>query len=798
MPDLAMPRRSTLPGLLVLALFAALSAPVSAFQQDQEQEEEQEADETTYSDVITDEAITSEGLFDTHMIGTDLFYEIPLAMLDREMLLLSRIARTPDGAGYGGSKSNTSTVRWERDGDRVRLRLVSYDNVAGDSTTIAAAVRNSNFEPIIMAFDVEVMSEDSSAVVVNVTDLFTEDVAMLGLQKRRRSTYGVRRVDSDRTYIVRANAFPRNVEVRRVLTYDATDAPSNEASNTLSMEMHHSLLVLPDDPIEPRLCDERVGFFSTRQTDYGLDTQRAVETCYVTRWRLEPSDPVAYARGDVVDPVQPIIYYIDPATPAKWVPYLKQGVEDWQVAFEAAGFSNAIIAMDAPDDPNWSAEDARYSVIRYLASDVQNASGPHVHDPRTGEILESDIQWYHNVMNLLRNWFFIQTSAVNEDARGVEFSDELMGELVRFVSAHEVGHTIGLQHNMQSSSAYSVEDLRTRFVCEMGVAPSIMDYARFNYVAQPGDDTCLMPLVGPYDKFAIEWGYRMHPEADRYSEQDGLRDFTEEMQGDPIYLFSSPTGADPSALTEAIGDDAMRASDYGVENLKRITDNLIDWTYVDGEDYADLEELYNNVVGQWNRYTGHVVANVGGVVHTRKRQGQDGGQYAMVPSDKQERAVAYLNRQVFATPDWLLDADILDRFQGSGSTDLVRARQAGALNQLLNVARMKRLIEQEAFHGNEAYSLGEMFEDLREGAWSEVSSGRDTDAYRRNLQRAYLDRMGALLEDEDALQTDIAPFARAELQMLRDQLTAATTSDRATQLHFHDAIVRIDAILDPS
>lgn len=791
-----MPRRSTLPGLLVLALFAALSTPVSAFQQDQE--EEQEADETTYADVITDEAITTEGLFDTHMIGTDLFYEIPLTMLDREMLLLSRIARTPDGAGYGGSKSNTSTVRWERDGERVRLRLVSYDNVAGDSTTIAAAVRNSNFEPIIMAFDVEVMSEDSSAVVVNVTDLFTEDVAMLGLQKRRRSTYGVRRVDSDRTYIVRANAFPRNVEVRRVLTYDATDAPSNEASNTLSMEMHHSLLVLPDDPIEPRLCDERVGFFSTRQTDYGLDTQRAVETCYVTRWRLEPSDPVAYARGDIVDPVQPIIYYIDPATPEKWVPYLKQGVEDWQVAFEAAGFSNAIIAMDAPDDPNWSPEDARYSVIRYLASDVQNASGPHVHDPRTGEILESDIQWYHNVMNLLRNWFFIQTSAVNEDARGVEFSDELMGELVRFVSAHEVGHTIGLQHNMQSSSAYSVEDLRTRFVCEMGVAPSIMDYARFNYVAQPGDDTCLMPLVGPYDKFAIEWGYRMHPGTDRYSEQDGLRDFTEEMQEDPIYLFSSPTGADPSALTEAIGDDAMRASDYGVENLKRITDNLIDWTYVEGEDYADLEEIYNNVVGQWNRYTGHVVANVGGVVHTRKRQGQDGGQYAMVPSEKQERAVAYLNRQVFATPDWLLDTDILDRFQGSGSTDLVRARQAGALNQLLNVARMKRLIEQEAFHGNDAYSLGEMLEDLRDGAWSEVSSGRDTDAYRRNLQRAYLDRMGALLEDEEALQTDIAPFARGELQILRDQLAAANTSDRATELHFHDAIVRIDAILEPN
>lgn len=789
-------RSTTHSVLTLLAFLAVLSSPLSALQQDPEPE--QESEETTYSDVITDEAITSEGLFNTHMIGMDLFYEIPLDMMDREMLLLSRVARTPDGAGYGGSKSNTSTVRWERSGDRVLLRLVSYDNFAGDSTTIAAAVRNSNFEPIIMAFDVEVMNDDSTAVVVDVTDLFTEDVTMLGLQKRRRSSYGVRRVDADRTYIVRANAFPRNVEVRRVLTYDATDAPSNGESNTLSMEMHHSMLILPDDPIEPRLCDERVGFFSTRQTDYGLDTQRAVETCYVTRWRLEPSDPAAYARGEVVDPVQPIVYYIDPATPEKWVPYLKQGVEDWQVAFEAAGFSNAIIAMDAPDDPNWSPEDARYSVIRYLASDVQNASGPHVHDPRTGEILESDIQWYHNVMNLLRNWFFIQTAAVNEDARGVEFSDELMGELVRFVSAHEVGHTIGLQHNMQSSSAYAVEDLRTRFVCEMGVAPSIMDYARFNYVAQPGDDTCLMPLVGPYDKFAIEWGYRMHPGTDRYSEQDGMRDFVEEWQEDPVYLFSSPTGADPSALTEAIGDDAMRASDYGVENLRRITDNLLDWTYVEGEDYSDLEELYNNVVGQWSRYTGHVVANVGGVVRTRKRQGQDGAQYAMVSSERQERAMEYLNRQVFATPEWLLDRDILDRFQESGATDLVRARQSSALNQVLNVDRMKRLIEQEAFHGNDAYSLGEMLGDLRGGVWSEVGSGRDTDAYRRNLQRAYLDRMGMLLEDEDALQTDIAPFARGELQALRRDLAGAGTSDRATQLHFQDAIVRIDAILDPS
>ena len=803
--------RNTSPATLALLLalgaalaapsrLSALSSPIPPQEQEEAGEEEEDQEATkSYSDVITEDAITSEGLFDTHMIDRDLFYEIPLDLMDREMLLLTRIARAPDGAGYGGSKANTSTVRWEHDRDRVLLRLVSYQNFADDTTAIAGAVRNSNFEPVIMAFDIEAMSDDSTAAVIDVSGLFTDDVALLGLQKSRRDQYSVQRVDADRTYIVRANAYQTNVEVRRVLTYDATEAPSNAASNTLSMEMHHSMLILPDDPMEPRLCDERVGFFSTSQIDYGLDEQRATTRCFVTRWRLEPSDPEAFARGELVDPVQPIVYHIDPATPPKWVPYLKQGVEDWQPAFERAGFSNAIVARDAPDDPDWSAEDARYSVIRYLASPVQNASGPHVHDPRTGEILESDIQWYHNVMNLLRNWFFIQTAAVNEDARGVSFDDELMGELIRFVSAHEVGHTIGLQHNMQASSAYSVEQLRTRFVCEMGVAPSIMDYARFNYVAQPGDDTCLMPVVGPYDKFAIEWGYRPFLGKDRDTEMEDLREMVVDMQDDPVYRFSSPTGSDPTALTEAIGDDAMRASDYGVENLKRIVDNLTDWSFEEGEDYADLQELYNNVVGQWGRYTGHVVANIGGVVRTRKRQGQDGVPYEMVGKDRQERAMQYLNRQVFATPEWMLDADILDRFQGSGAVDLVRGRQAQALGQVLNVARMKRLVEQEAFEGDDAYSLGHMLDDLREGVWSEVASGRATDAYRRNLQRAYLDRMKVLMEDEEAMQSDVAPFARDQLATLRGGLAAASgaTSHRATRLHFHDAIERIDAILDP-
>ena len=481
-------------------------------------------------------------------------------------------------------------------------------------------------------------------------------------------------------------------------------------------------------------------------------------------------------------------------------------MEDWQIAFETAGFSNAIIARDAPtpeEDPDWNAEDSRYSVIRYLASTVENASGPHVHDPRTGEILESDIQWYHNVMNLLRNWFFIQTAAANPDARGVKFSDEVMGELIRFVSSHEVGHTIGLQHNMQSSAAYPVDSLRTSFPCRMGIAPSIMDYARFNYVAQPGDDTCFMPAIGPYDQFAIEWGYRPMLGYNELTEREGLREMVVTQTADPVYRFSSPTGADPTALTEAIGDDAMRASDLGIANLKRIVDNLKAWTYQAGEDFSDLEELYTNVIGQWNRYSGHVLTNIGGVVLTRKHQGQEGVQYERVPKEKQVRATDYLNNQVFATPTWMLRSDILDQFQDSGAPDVVRQRQVGTLNQVLNTDRMKRLIEQEAFHGSAAYSLGEMLGDLRNGVWSELSSGDDTDVYRRNLQRAYLGRMDELMSDEDALQTDIAPYVRAHLNslleaLLQERQARNGANPNATALHYDDSVARIQTMLEPN
>ena len=452
--------RSVLAALLTLLLIAGCSSTRQAAPPAAEAPTESKGsddDSKKYSDVITEDAETDDGLFKVHQIEEKLYFEIPDSLLGAEMLLVTRTAATMNNLGYGGMKTSTQVLRWEKQDKKIMLRIVSFENVADEDEPIYNAVRNSNFEPILRAFDIETLNDDSTATVVEVTELFTSDVPSLGLPSFRREMYRVRRLDPDRTYISSANSYPLNIEVKHVLSYDASQPPSNAAAGTITVEMNQSMILLPTDPMQPRLCDQRVGFFSVTMTDYGRDAQKAEERCYITRWRLEPKDPEAYARGELTEPIKPIVYYIDPATPMKWRPYLKQGIDDWNRAFEAAGFKNAIMAKDPPskeEDPEFSPEDVRYSVIRYFSSDIENAFGPHVHDPRTGEILESDIGWYHNVMNLLRNWFFVQTAAVNPDARSVKFRDEVMGRLVRFVSAHEVGHTIGLPHNWGSSFAY--------------------------------------------------------------------------------------------------------------------------------------------------------------------------------------------------------------------------------------------------------------------------------------------------------------------------------------------------------
>lgn len=784
-----------------------------------------------YNKVVTKEAKTDDGLFKVHTIDDTYLYEIPDSLFEREFLMVTRIAKnTSNNRSFGGQKTNTQVLRWQKKGKTVLLRVVSYNTTANKELPVHEAVVNSNFEPVLFSFPIKAYNNEKTATVIDATELFSTDVKALGLPSPVRKSYKITKLDTKKSFIESIKSYPKNIEVHHVKTYAASAPPTNSSTGIVSVEMSSSMILLTKEPMKRRIFDERVGWFTTSQTDYGSEAQKSDKITFLDRWRLEvkKEDIEKFKRGELVEPKKQIVYYIDRATPKKWRKYIKQGIENWQVAFEAAGFKNAIIAKDPPtkeEDPEWSPEDIRYSVVRYLASPIPNANGPHVSDPRSGEILESDINWYHNVMSLLKGWFFVQTAAINPEAQTTEFKDNVMGELIQFVSSHEVGHTLGLPHNMGSSSAYPVDSLRSAtFTKKHGTAPAIMDYARFNYVAQPGDKgVALMPNIGVYDKYAISWGYRPILDAKTAKdEKETLDNWILKHDGDPLYRFGHQQAGsvvDPSSQTEDLGDDAIKASKYGIANLKRIVPNLINWTAEKGKNYDDLKTMYGHVISQFNRYMGHVSSNIGGVYENYKTYDQEGAVYTYVDKEHQKNCLKFVNTQLFETPTWLIDKNIIERTEYSGITERIRAIQVKTLNNILNLGRMTRMIENETLNGSNAYTLVSMMDDLRNNIWSELRTGKKIDTYRRNLQRAYIEKLANIMKAEDikkikssssyasyvkrttvtVKQSDIIPIVRGELNSIkRDaQRAANATTNKLRKYHLQDILKRIDAILDP-
>ena len=813
-----------------------------------------------YARVVTSRAETKSGLFKVHKIGDRVLFEIPRRELNKDILLVQEIAQTTLGAGYGGQAAGNRVLRFERRENRVDVRGISYEVLSSDTLApIAGAVEAANVPPVIATFNVEAYGPDS-APVIDVSRLFTSPPAELSPGQRIGAGYTI---DATRSWIERVASFPDNVNVYSTLTFAQGGGGRGAAAATpgrggrggagvtapsATVVMSYSFHKLPEVPMTPRLCDNRVGYFSLTVTDYSQSSQRVADDrrCFITRYRLVKKDPSAA----VSEPVKQIVYFIDANTPEKWRPWLIKAVEDWQPAFEAAGFKNAIVAKVAPtNDPDWSPEDARYSVVRWLPSTTENASGPNIHDPRSGEILNAHIQFYHNVQNLARTWYFTQAAANDPRARHFPLPDSLMGRLLEYVLAHEVGHTLGFQHNMKASSQYPLDSIRNPdFLRRMGHVSTLMDYSRFNYVVQPEDHVppdLLIPRIGPYDIWATHWGYapiasamqvmqqaKTHTGAERIeaaeAERATLDSWAREQDAKPWLRFSTSGafGADPGEETEAVGDaDPVRATALGFKNLKRNMQWIESATVKPDQDYEVLAELYSRQVGQFRTELGHVANLVGGLNSQEKYGDQPGPRFTPVPKAQQQTAMKFIAENGFQTPTWLIDDDILRKIEPVGEISRIVSAQSSLITSLLNDQRLTRLIETEALARNasDVYTFPEMLNDLRHGVWTELygSGPVRIDAYRRGLQRAYLTTIADKINPPatPAAGTgrgggggrggaaappvntgEIKAMLRGELKQLDGELATAQkrASDVETRRHLDDARQQIGHILKPA
>ena len=730
-------------------------------------------------DSITVNMKVDKGLITTYQNKkNELYFEIDKSLLKKELLVVTRLAQIPaDYSGYlnAGSKTAEHVVEFVKNGQKILLKEVSYSNIADSNDPISISVSENNFKPILAAFEIKNSDEDS--YLIDVTAYFMSDSPGFNIiRSYDKENYKIGGVDKKRSFIDSAKSFPQNIEVLHTLTFSANKAPRKNQTKSFSFQVNHSIIALPDDLMPVRYEDERVGWFNTEKINYSSNALKSDKFSIVRRWRLEPSDLDAYKKGVIVEPIKPIVYYLDPATPIKWRKYFKMGIEDWNTAFEKAGFKNAIIAKDPPtkeEDPNFSAEDIRYSTVRYVASTTRNAVGPSVSDPRTGEILESDIIWYHNHLRSYRNRYLIETGAANPKARTLNTPEEEIGEMMRRVISHEIGHALGLPHNMKASSAYPVDSLRSgNFTQKFGIATSIMDYARYNYVAQPGDKNIrFVRQLGPYDDYSIEWGYRYFGDTPE-NEREILRKFVDSKSLDPIYMFGG-YGNDPNSQTENIGDDPVKASMYGIKNLKIVANNLENWTLEPNANYEDLNEIYGELISVYRRYIYHVHSIIGGIYNTTHNSNQTGvTTYLNTDVSKQREALLFLEDNLWKTQNWLMNKGLISKIKKEGVLASFQDLQIGALNRFLSVSKLNRMLSaQESLEGN-ALTVEQLLQSLFKAI--STKSFIEEDLFEQRLQLHFVDRINLLMEEKD-----LNPTIKGLLMQLKNDFF--TLSKRKTR-----------------